>query len=105
MAASTGSTKVDAVVQSIKAETPEKKSGFALYSRFALAGAVCCSVTHGGLTPVDVYVPIASALSASSSIVFGGCCGARFCRGTIEPTWPHISAATIGSNIREAKVH
>jgi solute carrier family 25 phosphate transporter 3 len=54
MAASTGSTKVDAVVQNIKAETPEKKSGLALYSRFALAGAVCCSVTHGGLTPVDV---------------------------------------------------
>lgn len=68
MAASTGSTKVDAVVQNIKAETPEKKSGFALYSRFALAGAVCCSVTHGGLTPVDVYVPIAYALSLSSSI-------------------------------------
>lgn len=34
---------------------PEKKlSGVALYSRFALAGAVCCSVTHGALTPVDV---------------------------------------------------
>lgn len=30
------------------------KTGFALYSRFALAGAVCCSVTHGALTPVDV---------------------------------------------------
>lgn len=68
MAASTGSTKVDAVVQNIKAETPEKKSGLALYSRFALAGAVCCSVTHGGLTPVDVYVPIAHALSLLSSI-------------------------------------
>jgi solute carrier family 25 phosphate transporter 3 len=34
---------------------PEKKlSGLALYSRFAFAGAVCCSVTHGALTPVDV---------------------------------------------------
>lgn len=33
------------------ASTPE---GFNLYSRFALAGAVCCSVTHGSLTPVDV---------------------------------------------------
>ncbi|KAH9230501.1 hypothetical protein K456DRAFT_55569 [Colletotrichum gloeosporioides 23] len=33
---------------------PEKLSGLNLYSRFALAGAVCCSVTHGGLTPVDV---------------------------------------------------
>ncbi|CAH0032249.1 hypothetical protein V2G26_001324 [Clonostachys chloroleuca] len=29
-------------------------TGLALYSRFALAGAICCSVTHGGLTPVDV---------------------------------------------------
>ena len=51
---STGSTKVDAVVQKVAAATPEKLSGAALYSRFALAGAVCCSVTHGALTPVDV---------------------------------------------------
>ncbi|KAH8819210.1 putative mitochondrial phosphate carrier protein [Xylogone sp. PMI_703] len=29
-------------------------TGLALYSRFALAGAVCCAVTHGALTPVDV---------------------------------------------------
>jgi solute carrier family 25 phosphate transporter 3 len=29
-------------------------SGAQLYSRFALAGAICCSVTHGALTPVDV---------------------------------------------------
>ncbi|KAI1084570.1 mitochondrial phosphate carrier protein Mir1 [Whalleya microplaca] len=29
-------------------------SGVGLYSRFALAGAICCSVTHGSLTPVDV---------------------------------------------------
>jgi len=28
--------------------------GIDLYSRFAFAGAVCCSVTHGALTPVDV---------------------------------------------------
>jgi len=33
---------------------PKPLSGLALYSRFAFAGAVCCSVTHGGLTPVDV---------------------------------------------------
>lgn len=39
---------------------PKKLEGFSLYSRFALAGAVCCSVTHGGLTPVDVYVAIPS---------------------------------------------
>jgi solute carrier family 25 phosphate transporter 3 len=51
---STGSTQLDAVVQKVAANTPEKLSGIALYSRFALAGAVCCSVTHGALTPVDV---------------------------------------------------
>lgn len=28
--------------------------GIDLYARFAIAGAVCCSVTHGGLTPMDV---------------------------------------------------
>ncbi|MCJ1255072.1 mitochondrial phosphate carrier protein [Lignoscripta atroalba] len=50
----TGSTKLDAVVQRTSAQTPEKLSGLQLYSRFALAGAVCCAVTHGGLTPVDV---------------------------------------------------
>ncbi|RFU31902.1 hypothetical protein B7463_g4412, partial [Scytalidium lignicola] len=33
---------------------PEKMSSVGLYSRFALAGAVCCAVTHGALTPVDV---------------------------------------------------
>ncbi|KAK1596712.1 mitochondrial carrier domain-containing protein [Colletotrichum navitas] len=51
---STGSTKVDAVVEKAAANAPGQLSGFALYSRFALAGAVCCSVTHGALTPVDV---------------------------------------------------
>ena len=55
-AKSTGSTKLDAAVQNIKAAEPAKLSGVGLYSRFALAGAVCCSVTHGALTPVDVYV-------------------------------------------------
>lgn len=55
-AQSTGSAKLDAVVQTAKAADPTKPSGLALYSRFALAGAVCCSVTHGALTPVDVYV-------------------------------------------------
>lgn len=29
-------------------------SGFDLYSRFAMAGALGCSITHGALTPVDV---------------------------------------------------
>lgn len=34
--------------------------GFNLYSRFALAGALGCSVTHGAFTPVDVYESITS---------------------------------------------
>lgn len=46
--------KVDAVIE--KAKAAEGPQGFALYSRFGLAGAVGCSVTHGALTPVDVYV-------------------------------------------------
>jgi hypothetical protein len=29
-------------------------TGVGLYARFAFAGAVCCAVTHGALTPVDV---------------------------------------------------
>ncbi|PLN83442.1 mitochondrial phosphate carrier protein [Aspergillus taichungensis] len=36
------------------APAPQKMSGLQLYSGFAFAGAVCCSVTHGALTPVDV---------------------------------------------------
>lgn len=45
----------DAIKTAIaKVEEPPKLSGLALYSRFAFAGAVCCSLTHGGLTPVDV---------------------------------------------------
>ncbi|EFX06621.1 mitochondrial phosphate carrier protein [Grosmannia clavigera kw1407] len=38
----------------VKEAVASKPEGFNLYSRFALAGAVCCSVTHGSLTPVDV---------------------------------------------------
>jgi solute carrier family 25 phosphate transporter 3 len=51
---STGSTKLDAIKQNVAAAEPTKLTGLQLYSRFAFAGAVCCSVTHGGLTPVDV---------------------------------------------------
>ncbi|KAI9690196.1 MAG: mitochondrial phosphate carrier protein [Bathelium mastoideum] len=51
---STGSPKLDSIKQVAQANTPEKLSGLSLYSRFAFAGAVCCAVTHGGLTPVDV---------------------------------------------------
>ncbi|OJJ87687.1 putative mitochondrial phosphate carrier protein (Mir1) [Aspergillus glaucus CBS 516.65] len=36
------------------AATAEKPSALGLYGKFAFAGAVCCSVTHGALTPVDV---------------------------------------------------
>ncbi|KAL8742139.1 MAG: hypothetical protein Q9190_005337 [Brigantiaea leucoxantha] len=50
----TGSSKLDAAKQIVAAKSPEKPTGLALYSRFALAGAICCSITHGGLTPVDV---------------------------------------------------
>jgi len=38
----------------VESAAPQPLSGFALYSRFALSGAVCCAVTHGALTPVDV---------------------------------------------------
>jgi len=54
MAAQQVGAKLDAAVQNIKADEPKKLSGIDLYSRFAFAGAVCCSITHGGLTPVDV---------------------------------------------------
>ncbi|KAI3338354.1 mitochondrial phosphate carrier protein Mir1 [Ustulina deusta] len=37
-----------------EAAAPAQLSGAALYSKFALAGAICCSVTHGAMTPVDV---------------------------------------------------
>jgi solute carrier family 25 (mitochondrial phosphate transporter), member 3 len=53
-APSTGSTKLDAIKTAVIAAEPRKLSGIDLYSRFAFAGAVCCSVTHGALTPVDV---------------------------------------------------
>ncbi|KAF2491621.1 mitochondrial phosphate carrier protein [Lophium mytilinum] len=37
-----------------QAATKKGPEGFDLYSRFALAGALGCSVTHGSFTPVDV---------------------------------------------------
>jgi len=51
---STGSVKLDALKQNVQANEPAKLSGLNLYSRFAFAGAVCCAVTHGGATPLDV---------------------------------------------------
>lgn len=38
----------------------KKPEGLDLYARFALAGALGCSITHGAFTPVDVYVRISS---------------------------------------------
>jgi len=32
----------------------KKPTGVDLYARFAFAGAACCSITHGAVTPVDV---------------------------------------------------
>ncbi|KAI0970717.1 mitochondrial carrier [Xylaria arbuscula] len=46
--------KVDAAARAAAASAPGQLSGAALYSRFAIAGAICCSVTHGAMTPVDV---------------------------------------------------
>ncbi|EFR00969.1 mitochondrial phosphate carrier protein [Nannizzia gypsea CBS 118893] len=40
-----------ALAQAVPQKKPE---GAALYARFSFAGAVCCSVTHGAFTPVDV---------------------------------------------------
>ncbi|KAM5347552.1 hypothetical protein ACJ41O_007376 [Fusarium nematophilum] len=55
MSVTTTAVNLDVLKQGsdVSAE-PKKLSGLNLYSRFAFAGAVCCSVTHGGLTPVDV---------------------------------------------------
>ncbi|KAK6540226.1 mitochondrial phosphate carrier protein [Orbilia ellipsospora] len=47
---------MSATVEEVKAAViPQpKRTGIDLYSRYALAGAVGCAVTHGALTPVDV---------------------------------------------------
>ncbi|KAK5632456.1 hypothetical protein RRF57_008170 [Xylaria bambusicola] len=58
--ASKTADKVDAAARAAAASTPGQLTGVSLYSRFALAGAVCCSVTHGAMTPVDVYVQLES---------------------------------------------
>ena len=45
----------------------KKPEGFDLYSRFALAGALGCSITHSAFTPVDVYVSMSSSSNSSST--------------------------------------
>lgn len=47
----------------------KKPEGIDLYSRFALAGALGCSVTHGAFTPVDVYSSIISAPTTMSELI------------------------------------
>ncbi|TGJ88093.1 hypothetical protein E0Z10_g669 [Xylaria hypoxylon] len=54
MASSVPATKADVAARAAAAAAPGQLSGADLYSRFAIAGAVCCSVTHGAMTPVDV---------------------------------------------------
>lgn len=39
-------------MSSIQTQASVAPTGAALYARFALAGAICCGVTHGALTPV-----------------------------------------------------
>lgn len=47
-------SSTESKVGAVGSITPPSPTGVDLYSRFAFAGAVCCSVTHGALTPVDV---------------------------------------------------
>ncbi|KAJ5648993.1 uncharacterized protein N7484_002716 [Penicillium longicatenatum] len=35
-------------------KAPANPTGIDLYSRFAFAGAMCCAITHGAATPLDV---------------------------------------------------
>lgn len=41
-------------IHSVAEVLESKPTGIDLYSRFALAGALGCAITHGALTPVDV---------------------------------------------------
>lgn len=41
-------------IHSVTEVLEKKPEGLDLYSRFALAGALGCAITHGALTPVDV---------------------------------------------------
>jgi solute carrier family 25 phosphate transporter 3 len=38
----------------LRSHTEHNYTGVGLYARFAFAGSVCCAITHGALTPVDV---------------------------------------------------
>jgi solute carrier family 25 phosphate transporter 3 len=56
-------------VPAVMAQRAEQKRpvGIDLYARFALAGALGCSVTHGAFTPVDVYVSISLRCSSRNT--------------------------------------
>lgn len=42
------------VTKKTAASTMDKLTGIPLYTRYAFAGAVCCSFTHAIITPIDV---------------------------------------------------
>lgn len=50
----TAKAQVNSAVANVKDAAKPPPTGADLYARFAVAGAVCCAVTHGALTPVDV---------------------------------------------------
>ncbi|KAI1738080.1 mitochondrial phosphate carrier protein [Xylaria scruposa] len=47
-------TEIPHVAKPSIAKSLSSRSDIALYSRYALAGAVCCSFTHAILTPIDI---------------------------------------------------
>lgn len=98
-APSTGSVKLDAVVEKAKANAPSTDSSFGLYGKFALAGAVCCSVTHGGLTPVDVYVSNRSLCSWRISWP-NRCHGRGVGNSLARPPWKQLTTNPIAPNVK-----
>ena len=71
--ANTQLTRIDAAASKTTPIRPDNLTGLQLYSRYAFAGAICCSVTHGILTPVDVsvstsYTSLLSLLTCDVSI-------------------------------------
>jgi solute carrier family 25 phosphate transporter 3 len=60
---------------SVKEVIQKKPEGVDLYARFALAGALGCSVTHGAFTPVDVFVyPVALNSIPFAALLFSTTC-------------------------------
>lgn len=86
--ASEAKDKVDAAARVAAANAPGKPTGVALYSRFALAGAVCCAVTHGALTPVDVYVLLLFDIQIYNLFFFSSC---SHLPSPVDQSFPHRS--------------